>query len=159
MPLPRADRTRREPGRPLSDAKRPRRPLERYRRHLALAIAVVGVSIFGLVIVQPRTVRVQADGRELVMETRHSNDAALLSRAGIDLGPGDRVTALEAVAADVLRVDRARTVRLIVDGVIYEMRTHAETIDQLLAENPSVTTDDRDSVLQNGALVSVNSPV
>ena len=130
----------------------------RRRRHLAVLSAIFAVSVFGYGLLQPRTVHVQADGRDVVVSTRMSSDPAVLSGAGIDLRPGDRVTTLNGNGVQVLRVDRARTVTLHVDGATYTMRTHAMTIDQLLAE-ADVAVNGRDSVLQNGVLVSMNAPV
>ncbi|MEX2246475.1 MAG: ubiquitin-like domain-containing protein [Dehalococcoidia bacterium] len=137
------------PGRLLRDRRR--------RRHVA-ALAVAGAMIIAAAWLPSRTVRVAADGRELVFETKHSNDGALLRRAGVDLRPGDRLTVLDGNGGDrVLRVERARSVRLVVDGVVYDMRTHAVSIAQLIAENPHVTLEERDSVLQDGAFASVNA--
>ncbi len=130
----------------------------RRRRHLAVLCVALAVTVFGYVLLQPRRVRVQADGRELVVTTHMANDSAVLRGAGVTLRPGDRVTALVSPGGDVLRVDRARTVTLHVDGAAYEIRTHAITIDQLLAE-ADVAIGARDSVVQNGELVSVNAPV
>lgn len=130
----------------------------RRRRHLAVLSAILVVSVFGYLLLQPRQVRVQADGRDLTVVTNLANDSAVLSRAGVRLGPGDRVTELDGRGVDVLRVDRARTVTLRADGQTYEMRTHALTIDQLLAE-ADVVLSGRDGVLQNGALVSANAPI
>ena len=130
----------------------------RRRRHLAVLSVVLLVSVFGYLVLQPRKVRVQADGREVVVETNASSDAAVLRRSGVALHQGDRITALDGGGAEVLRVDRARDVTLTVDGAAYRVRTHAVTIDQLLAEN-DVVVQGRDSVLQNDALVSVNAPI
>lgn len=130
----------------------------RRRRHLAVLGVVLLVSVFGYVLVQPRKVRVQADGRDVVLMTTSSSDGAVLENAGVDLRAGDRVTVLDGVDASVLRVDRAHDVLLTVDGSVYRMRTQALTIDQLLAE-ADVVLNDRDSVVQNGALVSMNAPV
>jgi uncharacterized protein YabE (DUF348 family) len=130
----------------------------RRRRHLAVLSVVVAVSVFGFGLLQPRKVRVEADGRDLVVHTLASSDTALLRAAGVDLRRGDRVTALDGGGVDVLRVERARHVALHVDGTTYELRTHALTIDQLLTE-AGVAIAGRDSVLQNGALVSMNAPV
>ncbi len=130
----------------------------RRRRHLAVLSAIFAVSVFGYGLLQPRKVHVQADGRDVVVSTRMSSDPAVLSGAGIDLRPGDRVTTLSGKGSQVLRVDRARTVTLNVDGATYTMRTHALTIDQLLSE-ADVAVNGRDSVLQNGALVAMNAPV
>ena len=131
---------------------------ERHRRHLALLAVVGAVSVFGYLLLPQRTVQVQADGAAFTVTTNLASDAAVLENAGIDVRGGDRVTRLEGGAVDVIRVDRARVVRLQVDGLEYEIRTHAVTIDQLLAE-AGVAVAGRDSVLQNGVLVSMNAPV
>ncbi len=127
-------------------------------QHLALLCSVLLVSIFGYAVLQPRRVRVQADGHETTIATHASSDTAVLSLAGIELQQGDRVTPLDGNGADVLRVDRARDVTLRVDGVSYGVRTHALTIDQLLGE-ADVALNARDSVLQNNVLVALNAPV
>jgi len=129
-----------------------------HRLHLALIAVVAAVSVFAYLMLPSRTVKVQADGHEIVVDTYISDDHRLLGRIGIDLNDGDRVTALAGDGIDVLRVERARRVTLAVDGITYEMLTHARTIDQLLDE-AKVATSGRDSVLQNGALVSFNAPV
>jgi uncharacterized protein YabE (DUF348 family) len=130
----------------------------RRRRHLAVLSVVLLVSIFGYVLLQPRRVRVEADGRDVVVHTLASSDTAVLRGAGVDVHPGDRVTALDGGGIDVLRVERARDVVLHVDGVAYQLRTHAVAIEQLLSE-AGVAVAGRDSVVQNGALVSMNAPV
>ncbi|MEX0750154.1 MAG: ubiquitin-like domain-containing protein [Dehalococcoidia bacterium] len=132
--------------------------LGRHSRHFALLAVIAGVSVFGYVLLPQRTVQVQADGRQFTFETRLSNDAAVLQNAGVDVRRGDRVTLLDGGTFDVIRVDRAHMAQLLVDGVAYEMLTHAVTIDQLLSE-AGVAITGRDSVLQNGVLVSMNAPV
>jgi uncharacterized protein YabE (DUF348 family) len=145
--------------RSLPDAPRHSLLLDRRRRrHLAVLSAVIVVSVFGYGLLQPRKVRVLADGREIVLHTRSSSNTAVLRGAGIDLHAGDRLTALDGGDADVLRVERARHVVLQVDGTTYDMRTHAATIDQLLSE-ANVAIAGRDSVLQDGALVSTSAPI
>jgi uncharacterized protein YabE (DUF348 family) len=122
-------------------------------------LAVIGaVSVFGYLLLPQRTVRVQADGQQFTIKTNLSNNAALLESAGVDIRGGDRITLLDGGHMDVIRVDRAHVVRLHVDGIEYEIRTHAVTIDQLLAE-AGVAATGRDSVLQNGVLVSMNAPI
>ncbi|MBF6599683.1 MAG: DUF348 domain-containing protein [Dehalococcoidia bacterium] len=130
----------------------------RRRRHLAMLSVAIAIAVFVAVLLQPRKVRVQADGRETVVTTWMAKDSAVLRGAGVELRPGDRVTALRAPGADVLRVERAHRVLLLADGARYELLTHARTIDQLLAE-ASEAIDDRDSVVQDGELVSVNAPI
>ncbi|MDP9238310.1 MAG: ubiquitin-like domain-containing protein [Chloroflexota bacterium] len=130
----------------------------RRRPHLAVLSVIILVSVFGYGLLQPRKVRVEADGREIVLSTRDSNDSAVLRGAGVVVHDGDRVTSLWGREGDVLRVERSHRVVLQVDGVAYEMGTHAITIDQLLAE-AGVALAGRDSVLQNGTLVAMNAPV
>ncbi|HEX5480037.1 MAG TPA: ubiquitin-like domain-containing protein [Dehalococcoidia bacterium] len=130
----------------------------RRRNHLAMLAAALTVTVLGYVVLQPRRVVVQADGRQVVVSTRLAQDGAVLRRSGVDLAPGDRVTSLSAPDAEVLRVERASVVSLHVDGADYQLLTHAETIDQLLAE-ADVALGDRDSVLQDGEFVSPAAPV
>jgi len=132
--------------------------LGRHRSHIALLGVIAAVSVFGYFLLPQRTVRVQADGRDVTFDTHLSSDAAVLENAGVDVRRGDRVTLLDGGGIDVIRVDRAHRVRLHVDGVDYDVLTHARTIDQLLAE-ASVAITGRDSVLQNGVLVPMNAPI
>jgi uncharacterized protein YabE (DUF348 family) len=130
----------------------------RRRRHLAVLSVIILVSVFGYGLLHPRKVRVEADGREIVLHTRASSDGAVLRSAGVEVRAGDRVTPLRGSDADVLRVERSHRVTLRVDGAAYELQTHAVTIDQLLSE-AGVALAGRDSVLQDGALVAMNAPV
>ncbi len=140
----------------MSDARKQSLLFDRRRRgHLALLSAVLMVSVFGYLLLQPRTVQVLADGRQVQFETPHSHDAAVIAAAGIDVRSGDRVTALRGGnGTDVLRIDRARAVTLTVDGEHFELVTHASTIDQLLSE-AGVSLTGRDSVWQEGSPVSM----
>lgn len=129
------------------------------RHHFAVIFVIALVGVFAFVLLQPRRVRVDADGRSLVLSTRLAHDGAVLRSAGVDLSPGDRVTALQGEGdADVLRVERARTIVLHADGETRRLRTHALIIDQLLAE-AGIAPAPRDSVLEDGALVSMNAPI
>jgi len=128
------------------------------RRHLAILVSVLLVSIFGFLLLQPRKVHVLADGRDVVIQTNASSNAAVLRGAGISLRSGDRVTTLAAPDGDVLRVERAHDVLLLVDGETYRLRTHARTIQQLLDETQVVTAT-RDSIVQGGLVVSTTAPV
>lgn len=130
----------------------------RRRRHLSVLAVILAVLVFVYGLLEPRSVRVVADGQELDIQTRLSSDTAVLSQAGVDLAEGDRITQLDGAGVDVLRVDRARTVRLVVDGEELTLRTHALTIDQVLDE-AGVVLAQRDGVLQNGLPVDVNAPV
>lgn len=131
----------------------------RRRGHLALLSSILIVSVFGYLLLQPRTVQVLADGRLVEFRTPYSHDGAVIGAAGFEVGPADRVTSLRGPGgADVLRIDRARRVRLSVDGQTSEMLTRAVTIDQLLSET-NVSLTGRDSVFQGGALISLRAPL
>ncbi|MBI5287551.1 MAG: hypothetical protein HY873_01120, partial [Chloroflexi bacterium] len=56
---------------------------DRRRRHLAVLAVLVVISAFAFVAIRPRTVRVVADGREMEIQTRQSNDQAVLRQAGV----------------------------------------------------------------------------
>ena len=154
MPSPRVRRT--ETARP-SRSRRPRFG-SGTRNHLAVLCVVLAASVFGYVLLEPRRVRVEADGREFTVDTSLADDVAVLSLSGVRLREGDRITALDGAGAEVLRVDRAKSVELQADGVTYRLRTHAKTIDELLRE-AGVTLSERDSVLLDGALVATNAPL
>ncbi|HEY8173130.1 MAG TPA: ubiquitin-like domain-containing protein [Dehalococcoidia bacterium] len=143
----------------LSEAGRQSLLIDRRRRgHAAVLLSVAVVSVFGYALLEQRTVRVLADGREVVVQTHVSNDAAVLRGVGIDVRPGDRVTALESGDIDVLQVERAQPVRVIADGSTFQLRTHAATIEQLL-EEAGIAVTGRDSVLRNGVLVPMKATV
>jgi uncharacterized protein YabE (DUF348 family) len=130
-----------------------------WRRHLAVLAVLLVTSGFLYVILQPRDVRVQADGRQLDIETYQSSDQAVLRNAGIDLEEGDRVLAVETPGrALVLQVDRAREVAIAVDGETYTFPTAADTIAEALDE-AGVVLEQRDSVMQDGVFVSPNAPI
>ena len=60
------------------------------RRHLAVAVVLLFVTVVGLVLLEPRHVRVEADGRTIDFHTRTSSDTAALRGAGVEVHPGDR---------------------------------------------------------------------
>lgn len=130
----------------------------RRRRHLAVLAVLVVVSAFAFIAIRPRTVRVVADGRELEIQTRQSSDEAVLRQAGVGLDEGDRVFIAETPGARVLMVDRARDVRIVADGQTYVLRTAVDTIVEALDE-VDIVLQQRDSVMQNGVLVSENAPI
>lgn len=130
----------------------------RRREHLAVLSAIFAVSAFGYVMLPSRTVQVQVDGASATFRTHSENDVAVIEAAGYDLRPGDRLTSLDGDGRDVLRVERAREVRLHADGRAYELRTHAATVEQLLDE-ADIVMGDRDSVLIDGVLVSPAAPL
>ncbi len=80
---------------------------------------------------------VEVDGHRYEVRTHASSVGDALRRAGFDLYPEDRVSpGLEAPLQSgvVIQVQRARPVRLHLDGRTRQLRTHATTVGQLLAE-------------------------
>jgi uncharacterized protein YabE (DUF348 family) len=129
------------------------------RRHLAILAVLLVTSAFLYVILSPRDVTVVADGRELTVETYQSSDDAALRAAGIALGQGDRVFALETPgSALVLQVDRARDVTVTADGRTHYLRTAADSVAEVL-EQAGVALQERDSVVQDGVFVSPTAPI
>jgi uncharacterized protein YabE (DUF348 family)/3D (Asp-Asp-Asp) domain-containing protein len=111
------------------------------------------------VVLSPRNVTVVADGRELSIETYQSSDDAALRAAGVALGQGDRVFAVETPGnALVLQVDRARDVMVQADGRTHTLRTAADTVSEALDE-AGVGLQERDSVVQDGVFVAPNAPL
>ncbi len=132
------------------------RPLRRWRGHLALVCALTLIVVIASLVAQPRTVHVLADGAQIRIRTAHSTDRVVVSSVGVDMGEGDRITELHGEGGEVLRVDRARRVTLVVDDQRYEFVTHAQTVDQVLSE-ADVNLAGRDSVWQDGSPVSTSA--
>ena len=81
--------------------------------------AVIGVIVAIITLTQTFPVTVIADGEAREIQTRPDTVAALLDAANVMLNEGDRVSpALDSALEDgmVVRVDRARSVFLMVDG-------------------------------------------
>src|SRR5581483_5618787 len=125
----------------------------RLRLHAAAAIGFAAAAFVGSIVVTPRRVRVEADGRALSIETRSTHNAPLLARAGVRLADGDGVTRARDGGIDVLRVERAHEVRVTADGVTYELRTPPATVQELLSVL-DIVLDERDSVLVDGRFAS-----
>jgi uncharacterized protein YabE (DUF348 family)/3D (Asp-Asp-Asp) domain-containing protein len=102
-----------------------------------------------------RTVRITVDGDVATVHSRIHNSEALVGRAGVELGPGDRI---EERGDDDLLVDRATEALFEVDGRAYSLRTQAATIDELLQET-GVALNPGDSVLRDHDLVSPSASI
>ena len=124
---------------------------------LILISAVVVVSVIGgaLLIInltQTFAVTLIVNGEARQIETHADSVAGLLERSGITLGDGDTVapapdTPLDAGA--VVRVERARTVSLSVDGETTSLwTTLTDPADILASAGISLNADDR--ILING---------
>ena len=127
----------------------------RLRLQWAGAIALLGAVLLAF-LVPARTVHVLVDGGVTTVESRSSNDIAVVRQAGVKLEPGDSV---ESVGdEDKLAVRRATEAVLRVDGKTFALRTQAETIEQALVE-AGVDLGAQDSVLRNEVFVSSVAPV
>ncbi len=96
-----------------------------------LALLALGWSYTGL------PLAVEVDGRRCELRTHAPTVGEALRRAGIDLYPEDRVSPGRETPLQpglVVQVQRARPVTLSADGQIRQLRTHATTVGQLLAE-------------------------
>ncbi len=110
-------------------------PMERMQRRLAqlpalgFQVAVLILAVFGLGLLWQGTaipVRILVDGVETELHTRARTVGAVLREAGIELEAGDRVSPRPDSALDpssAIQVERARLVRLDLDGEILVLRT------------------------------------
>ncbi|MGQ9683559.1 MAG: ubiquitin-like domain-containing protein [Anaerolineae bacterium] len=168
------------PGRRLregrnAEASASRRPvlveaLARLQRAAGLAdprrraFAGLGVLILALTIgyvASLRTLRVQVDGRVLILRTHVPTVGEALAEARIHLEPEDQVwPAIETpvAAAPHVSVRRARTVFLTVDGRARLHRTHALTVGEALTE-AGVKWIPEDRITINGQEVSGDQPL
>lgn len=121
----------------------------------ASGFVVLALILSLLFLLPQRTVRILVDGGVATVHSRISNNEAIVERAGVELGPGDRV---ENQGNDELLVDRATEAVFEVDGKAYSLRTQAATIDELLHET-GVSLNPGDSVVRNHDLVSPSAPV
>jgi uncharacterized protein YabE (DUF348 family) len=105
-----------------------------------LALALVAGVVFLLAQGLIRTgaeLTVELDGQRQEVRTHATTVGEALRRAGVDLHPEDRVSPdLETPLQPgvVVQVERARPVHLQADGRTHQIRTHAATVSQLLAE-------------------------
>ncbi len=103
---------------------------------LALLAGALALLVFGWVYTgSPLTVEV--DGQRHELHTHAPTVGEALRCVGIDLYPEDRVSpGLEAPLQPglIIQVQRARPVTLSADGQTRQLRTHAATVGQLLAE-------------------------
>lgn len=121
----------------------------------ALALLTFGWSYTG----SPLTV--QVDGQRHELRTHAPTVGEALRRAGFDLYPEDRVTPGREVPLQpglVVQVWRARPVALSADGQVKQLRTHATTVGQLLAE-AGVQPGPADELWLGDRLVEVDTPL
>jgi len=98
---------------------------------------------------------VEVDGRQYLLRTHATTVGEALRRAGFTLHPEDRISPGPAEplrTGIVVRIQRARPVQLQADGRIRSLRTHAETVGDLLAE-AGVKVHPADEIRLGGQIV------
>lgn len=129
-----------------------------------LALALVAGAVFLLAQGLIRTgaeLTVELDGRRHEVRTHATTVGEALRRAGVDLHPEDRVSpGLETPLQPgvVVQVERARPVHLQADGRTHQIRTHAATVSQLLAE-AGVEVGPADEIWLGGLQVGRDTPL
>ncbi len=121
----------------------------------SLALLVIGLAHSGSPLV------VEVDGYRHELRTHAATVGEALRRTGLDLYPEDRVSpVLDAPLQPgvVVVVQRARPVELHADGKIHQLRTHATTIGQLLAE-AGVGLGLADELWLGGRLARLDTPL
>ena len=129
---------------------------------LAVGLAAGALALLGLGLTQTRSsVAVEVDGQPFQVYTHATTVRAALEHAGLELAPEDRVLpGIEAPlqANTIVRVQRARPVTLRADGQIRDLRTHATTTGELLAE-AGVPAGPGDEIWLDGRLVGAGTPL
>ena len=103
----------------------------------------------------------EIDGQRYEVRTHATTVGEALRRSGLDLYPEDRVSpGLEAPLQPGMdiQVQRARPMRLRVDGKTLQLRTHAATVGQLLAE-AGVALGPADEIWIGEQLVGSDAPL
>jgi uncharacterized protein YabE (DUF348 family) len=121
----------------------------------ALALLALGWTRTGSLLV------VEVDGHRYSMRTHATTVGEALRHAGLDLNPEDRVspeagTRLQPGMA--VQVRRARPVTLSADGQVRQLRTHANTVGELLRE-AGVSIGPADEVWLGENLVQLSTPL
>ncbi len=129
-------------------------------RILVLASVAVTVLVMGLAQTGSPLV-VTVDGQRYEMRTHAATVGEALGRAGFDLHPQDRITPGLDVSLQpglIIQVQRARPIELQVDGKTRQVRTHATTVGQLLAE-AGVPPGPSDEIWLDERLVEPDAPL
>ncbi|MEP7293721.1 MAG: ubiquitin-like domain-containing protein, partial [Chloroflexota bacterium] len=119
---------------------------------VVVVVAVVAGALALISTMQTFPVTVVADGQALELQTRPNTVAELLTAANIALDDGDRVSPPPDAALDqgmVVRVERARSVFLMVDGETTPLWTPLTNPAEILA-SVSVRVASGDRVLVDG---------
>ncbi len=128
---------------------------------LILMLAVGAAFLLGAGLDQTRiSVVVGVDGRLRRARTRVKTVGAVLREAGVDLVPEDLVqppleTPLKPET--VIRVEKARPVMVSADGRTHQVRTHSETVGELLRE-AGTEIGPADEILLNELPVASDTP-
>ena len=100
-------------------------------------------------------------GRRSTWHTHQTTVAAVLSEAGVELGPEDAVSpglATRVDDGDVIRVLRARQVTVIADGQTVRLQTHVQSVGNLLREM-DLQLAPQDWLTLNGQKVALDAPL
>jgi len=127
---------------------------------LALVVAMLALLVAGLARTAS-SLTLEIDGQRYEVRTHATTVGEALRRSGLDLYPEDRVSpGLEAPLQPGMdiQVQRAQPVRLRVDGKTLQLRTHAITVGQLLAE-AGVALGPADEIWFGEQLVGPDAPL
>ncbi|HSR30238.1 MAG TPA: ubiquitin-like domain-containing protein, partial [Anaerolineae bacterium] len=129
-----------------------------------LALVLLALSLILLALGLARTgspLTVEVDGQRHEVRTHATTVGEALRRAGFDLYPEDRVSPGMEVPLQpgmVVDVQCARPAKLHVDGHTLQLRTHATTVGQLLAE-AKVQLGPADEIWFGDRLVGPDEPL
>jgi uncharacterized protein YabE (DUF348 family) len=127
---------------------------------LALVASALALLAFGWM-QTGSPLAVEVDGHRYQVRTHATSVGEALRHAGFELYPEDRVSPgpETALQPDMLvQVRRARPVTLSADGQVRQLRTHAETVGELLQE-AGIQLGPADEIWLRGNLVQGNAPL
>lgn len=130
----------------------------RGRHHAATILAIVLVAVVAFRLFPTREVTVLNDGAAVQVSATFNPQTEGLAAASVDLAKGDRVLFADGGRHSSVAVQRARDVRIELDGRALTVRTQASTVNGALAA-AGVSLRPGDLVYAEGQLTSPRGPL
>jgi uncharacterized protein YabE (DUF348 family)/3D (Asp-Asp-Asp) domain-containing protein len=130
----------------------------RGRHHAATILAIVLVAVVAFRLFPTREVTVLNDGEAVQVSATFNPQSEGLAAASVDLAKGDRVLFADGGRHSSVAVQRARDVRIELDGKAVTVRTQATTVNGALAA-AGVSLRPGDLVYFEGQLTSPRGPL
>ncbi len=130
----------------------------RGRQHAAAIFVIVAVAVCGFRLFPNTDVTVLSNGETYQVSATFDPRSEGLGAADISLQPGDVVRYSGGDKYASLAIEHAQAVRIEADGLITEVRTHAETIEGALAD-AGISLEPEDRVYLDHHLATARGPL